>query len=84
MSFDGSFSKIGKGVSIVLTSPSKKKFNFAYRLEFDASNNVTDYEALVLELLKTSISNLIISQVKETCACKSERLKKFEIQFGPS
>ena len=86
MSFDGAFSKTGKGVSIVLTSPSKKNFNFAYRLEFDASNNVAKYEALILglEIAKEmgirvlSIrgdSDLIISQVKKTFACKSERLK---------
>ena len=88
MSFDGAFSKTGKGAGIVLTSPSNKKFNFAYRLEFDASNNVAEYEALVLglEIAKDmgirmlSIkgdSDLIISQVKKTFACKSERLKKY-------
>ena len=50
MSFDGAFSKSGKWARIVLTSPSNKKFNFAYRLEVDASNNVVEYEALLLGL----------------------------------
>ena len=50
MSFDGACSKAGKGVDIVITSPSNKKINFAYILEFDASNNVAEYEALLLGL----------------------------------
>ena len=88
MSFDGAFSKSGKGAGIVLTSPSNQKFNFAYRLEFEASNNVAEYEALLqgLEIAKDmgikvlSIkgdSDLIISQVKNLFACKCRRLKKY-------
>ena len=88
MSFDGAYSKAGKGAAIVITSPSNKKFNFANRLEFDASNNVAEYEALLLglEIAKDMAihvlsikgdSDLIISQVKSTFACKSERLKKY-------
>ena len=50
MSFDGAFSKSGKRARIVLTSPSNQKFNFAYRLEFDASNNMVEYRALLLGL----------------------------------
>ena len=50
MSFDGAYFKAGKGAGIVITSPSDKKFNFAYRLEFDALNNVAEYEALLLGL----------------------------------
>ena len=88
MSFDGAYSKAGKGAGIVITSPSNEKFNFAFRLEFDASNNVADYEALLLGLeigkyvginvlsIKGDL-DLIISQVKGTFACKRERLKKY-------
>ena len=80
--------RLGKGAGIVITSPSNKKYNFAYRLEFDASNNVAEYEALLLGLeiakdmgihvlsIKGDL-DLIISQVKGTFACKSERLKKY-------
>ena len=88
MSFDGAFSKSEKGARIVLTSPSNQKFNFAYRLEFVASNNVAEYEALLLGLevakdmgIKVlSIkgdSDLIVSQVKNVFACKCGRLKKY-------
>ena len=88
MSFDGAISKSGKGVGIVLTSPSNKEFNFAYRLEFDVSNNIAKYEALLLglEIAKDigikvlSIkgdSDLIVSQVKNVFSCKCGRLKKY-------
>jgi hypothetical protein len=50
MNFDGAFSRAGKGVEIVLQSPSGEVMKFSYRLEFDATNNVAEYEALLLGL----------------------------------
>ena len=88
MSFDGAFSKSGKGAGIVLTSQLNQKFNFAYRIEFDASNNVVEYEALLLGLeiakdmyikvlsIKGDL-DLIVSQVNNVFACKCGRLKKY-------
>ncbi len=69
-------------------SPNHKVFNFAFRLEFDSTNNVAEYEALLLGLdiakdmqiknLKIiGDSDLIISQVNRKFACKSDRLKKY-------
>jgi ribonuclease HI len=46
MHFDGAFSRFGKGVGIVIKSALGQEFKFAYRLEFDATNNVAEYEAL--------------------------------------
>jgi ribonuclease HI len=88
MHFDGAISKSGKGVGIVIEFPSGQECKFAYRLEFDATNNVTEYEALLLglELCKDmgvkclnikGDSDLVIQQVKNKFACKSERLKKY-------
>ena len=37
-------------MGIVIISPSDKIYNFAFRLEFEASNNVAEYEALLLGL----------------------------------
>ena len=34
----------------MIISPSNKVYNFAFRLEFEASNNVVEYEALLLGL----------------------------------
>jgi ribonuclease HI len=48
--FDGGFSRTRKGAGIVIESPSGHEFKFAYRLKFDATNNVAGYEALLLGL----------------------------------
>jgi ribonuclease HI len=86
MNFDGAFSRVGKGVGIVLQAPNGKVSKFAYRLEFDATNNVAEYEALLLGLelcrdrgvkclnIKGN-SDLVIQQLKNKFACKSKRLK---------
>ena len=50
MYFDTAYSKARKGAGIVIISPSNKIYNFAFRLEFEASNNVAEYEALLLGL----------------------------------
>ena len=48
MHFDGSCSNEGNGAGIILYSPIGKIHNFSYRLEFSCSNNVTEFEALLL------------------------------------
>jgi hypothetical protein len=45
MNLDGAFSRAGKGAGIVLQSPSGEILKFSFRLEFDATNNVAEYEA---------------------------------------
>ena len=86
MHFDGAASRYGKAAGIVLKSPLGNIFKFAYRLEFGATNNVVEYEALLLgfELAKAlrikllSIkgdSDLVIIQVKNKFTCKNQRLR---------
>ena len=88
MNFHGAYSRAGKGAGVVIISPEGKVFNFAFRLEFEATNNVAEYEALLLgiEIAKDmgikllSIkgdSDLIVQQVKGQFACKCQRLKKY-------
>jgi ribonuclease HI len=48
MHFDGSCSNEGNRVGIILISPVGKIHNFYYRLEFACTNNVTEFEALLL------------------------------------
>jgi ribonuclease HI len=48
MHFDGSFSIEGNGDGIILVSPAGKIHNLSYRLEFSCSNNVIEFEALLL------------------------------------
>ena len=45
--FDGSKMRTGLGASIVLTSPKGDKLRYARQIHFAASNNVTEYEALI-------------------------------------
>jgi ribonuclease HI/probable phosphoglycerate mutase len=40
----------GKGAGIVLYSPLGKMHNFSHRLEFACTNNLTEFEALILGL----------------------------------
>lgn len=39
-------------MEVVLISPSGEKFPFAYKLEFDNTNNTVEYEALLLGLIE--------------------------------
>ena len=86
--FDGAYSKAGKGAGIMIISPSNKIYNFAFRLYFEASNNVAEYEALLLglETAKDMVikmlnintdSNLVVLQLKNQYQCKSDRLRKY-------
>jgi len=88
MYFDGASSRYGKGAGIVLKSPLGHIFKFAYRLEFEATNNVAEYEAILLglELAKAlrvkllSIrgdSDLVIMQLKNKFTCRNQRLRNY-------
>ena len=48
MNFDATYSRDRKGVGVVITSPKGKIFNCVFKLEFYATNNVVEYEALLL------------------------------------
>jgi hypothetical protein len=48
MFFDGSCSKEGLGVGIVIISPSKEVISMSYKLEFETTNNIAEYELAFL------------------------------------
>jgi hypothetical protein len=50
MFFDGASSKDVAGAGVVFVSPSRETISLSYKLEFEATNNVAEYEALVLGL----------------------------------
>jgi hypothetical protein len=63
MHFDGSLSNEGNGASIILVSPIRKIHNLSYRLEFACTNNVTEFEALLLGIesaLNISCGHLLV------------------------
>jgi ribonuclease HI len=49
---DGSWGNFGEGVAAVLISPSKIKTCYSARLDFNCTNNIAEYEALLLGLRK--------------------------------
>ena len=88
MHFDGAYSKDGKGMSIVIISPSNKVYKFAFKLEFEASNNVAKYEALLLGLETAKDmgikmlnikgdSDLVVLQIKNQYQCKNDNPIKY-------
>ena len=88
MYFNGAYSKDRKVASIMIIYPSNKFYNFSFTLEFEASNNVTEYEAMLLGLETTKDmgikmlnikgdSDLVFLQIKNQYQCKNDRLRKY-------
>jgi hypothetical protein len=49
---DGSWGTFGAGAAAILISPFEIKTSYAARLEFNCTNNIAEYEALLLGLRK--------------------------------
>jgi ribonuclease HI len=88
MFFDGASSSIGAGAGIVFRSPSQETISLSYKLEFEVTNNVAEYEALVLglraakemgirEMAVFGDAELIVQQVKNVYQAKHPRLKNY-------
>ncbi|XP_070675628.1 uncharacterized protein [Malus domestica] len=86
---DGSSNQVGVGVGIILISPEGIDLECSVRLDFPASNNVVEYEALVLGLklakqLKISCltvhsdSQLIVGQATEEYTTKNARMQAYQ------
>ena len=50
MFFDGAFSKEAIGVGVVLVSPTQECIHLSFKLTFKVTNNIAEYEALILGL----------------------------------
>jgi hypothetical protein len=88
MFFDGASSSIGAGTGVVFISPSLETISLLYKLEFEVTNNVAEYEALVLglraakemeirEIAMFGDAELIVQQVKNVYQAKHPRLKNY-------
>jgi ribonuclease HI len=88
MFFDGASSSIGAGAGVVFKSPSQEIISLSYKLEFEATNNVAEYEALVLglraakemgikEMAVFGDAELVVQQVKGVYQTKHPRLKNY-------
>ena len=87
--FDGSKTKEGAGVGCVLVDPEKNKTLLASRLEFECTNNVVEYEALIQGLKKAidlgakdlkvyGDSEIIVKHVRDLIHCVSNRLTRYQ------
>ena len=83
-----SWNSKGARASVVIYSPSKNRSAFAVRLEFDSTNNVAEYEAIVLVLRKLkamgvrrvvlkSDSQVIVGHVDKSYKAREPTLEKY-------
>ena len=88
MYFDGASSQNSAGVGVVLISPSKENIHLSYKLDFKTTNNIAEYEALLLGVTASKEmgimcmkifgdADLIIPQVNNTFQAKNVRLKAY-------
>jgi ribonuclease HI len=87
--FDGSKSKEGASAGCVIMDPAGNKTLIACRLEFECTNNIAEYEALLQGLRKAldmNVQNLtifgdsgiVVRQVKNSIHCLSPHLKRYQ------
>jgi len=48
--FDGAYSKEGIGDGFLLIAPGGNFFPFSFKLEFETTNNMVEYETLIISL----------------------------------
>jgi ribonuclease HI len=88
MFFDGASSKEGVGAGVIFVSPTQETISLSYKLEFETTNNVAEYEALVLglreakdmgieELSVFGDVELIVHQIKNLYQTKHPRLRSY-------
>ena len=52
---DGAWGQARAGVSTILTAPSGVRLKYTARLEFKSTNNIAEYEGLILALSKAKV-----------------------------
>ncbi|GLJ06993.1 hypothetical protein SUGI_0054950 [Cryptomeria japonica] len=88
MEFDGSCATSSSGAGVVLILPSGTHIPFSFKLEFKNTNNMAEYEALLLGLaeakkLRVKLlrvkgdAELIVKQVRGLFNVKNKRLKHY-------
>jgi ribonuclease HI len=85
---DGSWGTLGAGTTAVLVAPSKVKTCYAIKLDFSCTNNIAEYEALLLGIrkLKSMVirrailkidSQVISGHVDKSCKARDLKLEKY-------
>jgi ribonuclease HI len=89
MFFDGASSREGTGAGVVFVSPAQKTISLSYKLEFEGTNNVAEYEALILGLRATremgiqevavfNDAELVVQQIRNAYQAKHPRLRSYK------
>jgi ribonuclease HI len=85
---DGSWGTFGAGAAAVLVAPSKVRTCYAARLDFNCTNNIAEYEALLLGLQKLkamgirravikTYSQVISGHIDKSCKARDPKLEKY-------
>jgi ribonuclease HI len=88
MFFDGACSREGTGAGVFFVSPAKETISLSYKLEFETTNNVAEYEVLVLglrvaremgiqEVAVFRDAELVVQQVRSAYQAKHPRLRNY-------
>jgi ribonuclease HI len=88
MHFDGSCYNEGNIAGIIFYSPMGKIHNFSYRFEFACTNNVTEFEALLLgienvynlgcgHLIVFGDSELVVNLVRKIYSLRNKLMKRY-------
>jgi ribonuclease HI len=88
MFYDGSWGTFGAGATAILISPSKIRTCYVARLEFNCTNNIAEYEALLLGLRKLkamgirrailkSDSQVITGHIDKSSKARDLKLEKY-------
>jgi ribonuclease HI len=86
---DGSWGTFSAGAATILISPSRIRTCYVARLEFNFTNNITEYKALLLELRKLkamgirrailkSDSQVISGHVDKSSKARDPKLEKYQ------
>jgi ribonuclease HI len=85
---DGSWGTFEAGVAAVLVAPSKARTCYVVKLNFSCTNNIAEYEALLLGLRKLKVmgirsavlktdSQVISSHIDKSCKARDPKLEKY-------
>jgi ribonuclease HI len=88
MFFDRASSSEGTGAGVIFISPYQETISLSYKLEFEATNNVAEYEALLLglraaremgiqEVAVFGDAELVVQQVRRAYQAKHPRLRSY-------
>jgi ribonuclease HI len=89
--FDGSARNKKAGAGVVLIDPHADQVKYMVHLDFEATNNMAEYEVLIFglmvalslgvrELLVKGDSQLVVRQVRGECCCKNPQLAAYLIR----